>query len=296
MRKSGALAALSNEIVALVDRIVASTGRVEVFQLGANQAYGSGWLFAEGYWVTNHHVIEDSGPRVTITIRAESFDAELVGSDPDTDLAVLRTSGYAEIEALTTRARPAQLGELCFAFGAPLGEFADSVSSGIVSGLDRRMPSPSGRTIETMLQTDAAINHGNSGGPLVDAEGGVLGVNSCGFDQADNMGFAIPAHTVRAIAPELIEHGEVARATLGIGLEARVVGRNEELLVSSLGTSTAFELGDRICAINGQPVHARADLFRLMNRSMINVPIEVGVERHGSNITVGAIPARRPRP
>ena len=165
------LAGLREELIQLAARVVRANARVEVVGSQLRESSGSAWLFADRLWVTNYHVVDDARGKVTLTNGGQQIHGEVIGKDADTDLAVIRAIESIEVKPLLLRSGAAQLGELCFAIGAPLGDYADTMSMGIVSGLNRRLPQGDGRVLEDMLQTDTAINHGNSGGPLVDTDG-----------------------------------------------------------------------------------------------------------------------------
>jgi S1-C subfamily serine protease len=285
-----------DEVRQLVDNTIRATARVEVTSTSLQTSSGSAWLVADSLWVTNHHVVEDSGGRCSLTNMDQSIGAAVVGSDPDTDLAVLRADTSSPGTPLALRGAPVGLGEVCFTFGSPLGLFPDSVTMGIISGLERRDKSPSGRTIEGLLQTDAALNHGNSGGPLLDVFAQVIGVCCSGIDSADNLAFAIPAATVATIVPELIEHGRVVRSSLGIGLEAASVGSYREQLgvVRVADATSPFKVGDVLLNVGGRQIHRRADLFTTMNRSLIGARVPVEVDRDGNRIQFEVVPFERP--
>src|SRR5690606_19442540 len=221
MPESSLLTGLRDELVRLAAHFVQANDRVDTVRSRSRQSTGSAWLYADLVWVDKHHSVSDARGKVTLTNGTQRLLGEVIGKDPDTDLAVIRADHTLEVKPLVLRTSPARLGELCFALGAPLGEFADTMSMGIVSGLNRRLAQGQGRVIEDVLQTDAAINHGNSGGPLVDIDGSILGVNTAGIDDAHNIGFAVPSHTVADIVPELLEAGAITRATIGAKLEIR---------------------------------------------------------------------------
>lgn len=291
------LHAYRDALLALAARVVPATGRVEVVTTSLSQSSGSAWLFDDHHWVTNHHVIAHSGKNVQITTAGRTIDATVLGSDEGTDLAVLR-SDRVNVTPLSVRKSQVSLGEPCYAFGAPLGTFPDSMTSGIVSGLERRLANRLGTSIEDVLQTDAAINPGNSGGPLVDVDAKVIGVNTAIRADADNMGFAVPAATVISIVPELIEHGYVARATLGASVEARPSGRGpkEELMVLEVrDPSSLLRRGDVLVSIDGKSVERRADLFNILRRTLIGRTTTVEVRRDQSVVSLETLFSQRAR-
>jgi len=249
-------------------------------------------------WVDKHHSVSDARGKVTVTNGTQRLLGAVIGKDPDTVLAVIRADHTLEVKPLVLRTSPARLGELCFALGAPLGEFADTMSMGIVSGLNRRLAQGQGRVIEDVLQTDAAINHGNSGGPLVDIDGSILGVNTAGIDDAHNIGFAVPSHTVADIVPELLEAGAITRATIGAKLEIRRAassGADELVVLETVDESSPLRAGDIIREFNGQPLKRRADLMKLLRRDVIAREVPLVIERNGKAQGISITPQKRRR-
>ncbi|MBP7631132.1 MAG: trypsin-like peptidase domain-containing protein [Acidimicrobiales bacterium] len=291
---SALLSQLRGEICELVDYVRTRTARVEVPGV-AGSGSGSAWLYADELWVTNQHVVDGSAPRLFLHTSAGDVPARVLGADPHSDLAVLHAEKPFGQQPLAVRSEPASLGELCFAFGAPLGVYPDSVSMGLVSGLNRRLPSPGGITIEGALQTDAAINPGNSGGPLVDVDGQVLGVNVGVRSDGNDIGFAIASDLVREVAAELVEHGEVARASLGVSLEVAKEAHGVEVL-TVVAVSTAdnpLRPSDELLAIDGTPISHRQDLQRALNRAAIGRELQVAIRREGEELSLPLTAARR---
>lgn len=235
--------------------------------------------------MTNHHVIEGENPSIRVRLRGgRVIPGALVGSDPRADLALIRCQTI-DADPLPVRTQSPRLGELCFAFGSPLGEYTESVTFGIISGVGRRMMLKDGLSIENLLQTDAEINPGNSGGPLVDLDGEVLGVNVMIRRDGRGMGFAVPASTVSAIVPELLEHGEILRPRLGVTLEVvdhwdRGI-QSERLRVASAPSGHTLKRGDVLLAVAGSAIGSRADLFDVMRRPLLGTDVVVDVERSG---------------
>ena len=196
---------------------------------------GSGFVFdADGHIVTNHHVVDGAQ---SVSVRfwdGSTYDATVVGTDPSTDLAVIKVDAPADVllPLALGDSNSLSVGESVVAIGSPFG-LEGTLTSGIVSALNREMTSPNNFTISNSIQTDAAINHGNSGGPLLNAAGEVVGVNTqikSDSGGSDGIGFAIPSATVSSIVPQIISSGAVEHAYLGVG-------------VASLSESVASELG-----------------------------------------------------
>jgi S1-C subfamily serine protease len=244
---------------------------------GGRAASGSGFVIDDqGYIVTNDHVVEGAD---AYTVRfgdenSKPITAKLVGKDPSTDVAVLKidpkdVKGGLRPLALGTskKLRP---GDAAIAIGSPFG-YSGTITSGIVSALDREIDSPNGFKISGAVQTDAAINPGNSGGPLLDADGRVIGINSQiatnGSDSNSGVGFAVPIDTVKQVVPQLKAHGKIDRAYLGV---ATVESANRDGAtvdqVTSGGPASSSDLrpGDRITALDGKSVRSPSDVGQLV--------------------------------
>lgn len=285
------LRALRDDLISLVDDVAPSVVTVRNSDARLSSSSGSGWCFSDGTVVTNAHVVDGDSPIFRLRLQGGALvPAKLVGADPATDLAVLHAD--AALHPLKVREHAARLGELCFAFGSPLGDFPESVTFGIVSGLNRRLEHADGWSIEGVLQTDAEINPGNSGGPLVDLDGSVLGVNSAIRADGRGVGFAIPSATISSIVPEIIEFGSVARPRLGVTIdvvEHVVDGVNcERLRVCAVATpsESPFQPGDVLVSIADTKVESRADLFQALRRKLIGSLTPVVLERQERLLTV----------
>lgn len=283
-----------DEIRLLVDSVIHSTARVEVMSATLEGGSGSAWLFDEGLWVTNEHVVRGAGRECTLTNLDQRLHAEVVGYDEYTDLAVLRTEPVATGKPLPVRRAPVGLGETCFAFGAPKGWYKDSVTMGIVSGLGRPWHLPTKQVVEWMVQYDAATTGGNSGGPVVDVFGEVIGVCQGGYRDADNMSFAVPADIVRRVAPEIVQHGEVVRSSLGVGVEVFTSAAYvEELRVVRAPDGSPLQVGDIIVSVAGTRINRRSDLFLVMDRSLVDQQVEVELRRDDQVLKVLASAQQR---
>lgn len=194
------------------------------FRLPDQEVSGSGVIISEmGYIVTNNHVVEDAARLAVILADGTQLPARLVGADRYADLAVLQVDGRVPAVATLGDSSLLKPGETVIAIGSPLGDFKNSVTVGVVSATGRVLDSGQGYQIEDLIQTDAAINRGNSGGPLVNLAGEVVGINTLvvrgsgvGGDIAEGLGFAIPANTVKTVAGQIVEKGYFARPYLGI--------------------------------------------------------------------------------
>jgi len=224
---------------------------------------------ANGYILTNSHVVH-AAARLDVTLSdGRKFPAEVVGDDPHTDIAVIRVDASALSPALLGNSQSIQPGQLVVAIGNPYG-FQATVTAGVVSALGRSLRSQSGRLIDGVIQTDAALNPGNSGGPLVNSRGEVIGVNTAIIASAQGICFAIPINTAKYVAGELIRRGKIRRAYLGF---AGQDVRNGILVLGieprSPAEEAGVEAGDRIVRFNGAPVSGIDDLHRLLTESEI---------------------------
>jgi putative serine protease PepD len=269
---------------------------------GRQQAQGSGFVYDdEGHVITNQHVV-DGASAVTVTFPGgKEYAAEVVGTDPSTDLAVLEIDAPAsELEPLRLAdSDDVKVGSGAIAIGSPFG-LEQTVTTGIVSALHRQITAPNEFTIDDAIQTDAAINHGNSGGPLLDLNGNVIGVNSQIESQSggnDGVGFAVPSNTVKRIADALIADGEVEHAYLGVSTEdaADVDGaRIAEVRAGTPAERAGLETGDVVTALDGDEVASADELRRRVDAHAPGDQVELTLERSGDTQTVEVTLGTRP--
>ena len=273
---------------------------------GAPGGSGSGVLITpDGYALTNDHVVAVSANGVHAALPdGRTLGARLVGRDPATDLALLQVEGsalpFAQLEA-ECLARP---GQLAVAIGNPLG-FDSTVTAGIVSATGRALRSVHGRLIESVIQHTAPLNPGNSGGPLLDASGAVIGINTAIIAFAQGIGFAIPSTTADFVVSQLLQHGRVRRARLGLAGRNRPIDRRLARLLG-LASDSAVEIlslsepsaaaraglraGDWLLALDGAPTPSVDALIRLLTAERIGKPIEVTLLRGRERLAVTAVP------
>jgi S1-C subfamily serine protease len=299
------LDAYSRAVIDAVEAVAPAVVRIERERGGV----GSGVLFTpDGFILTNSHVVSGAG-RLRVTRPDGASDAaERVGQDPHTDLAVIRTSGTALPWARFGDSKHVRPGQIAIAIGNPLG-LEHSVTAGVVSAVGRSLRSTSNRLIDDVIQTDAALNPGNSGGPLVTSRGEVIGINTAMIVPGQGLCFAIASNTARFVASLLIRDGEVRRSYLGIaGQTIRVpraiataqgVAAASGVLIQKAeadgpAASAGLREGDVILGFAGQPVTGVDDLHRLLTADRIGVPARVGVLRDAGRRTLTVVPAPSP--
>ena len=269
---------------------------------GRQQAEGSGFVYdSDGDIVTNQHVVDGAQ---SISVRfwnGATYSAKLVGSDASTDLAVIRVNAPSSVLSPLHLGDSSKLavGDGVVAIGSPFG-LENSVTSGIVSALHRQMTSPNGFTIDDSIQTDAAINHGNSGGPLLDGQAQVVGVTSqieSDSGGSDGVGFAIPSDTVKSIVSQLISTGKAEHAYLGVAVQAPQ-GRSGAEITRVVGGGPAADAGlragDVITAVDGKRVTSADALLAAISAKKPGDAVTVTYSRGGASHTVHVELGSRP--
>ena len=266
---------------------------------------GSGFVIApDGYVLTNSHVVHDAS-RFEVTVAdGRVFSAILVGEDPETDLAVIRINASQLARARLGDSRSVRAGQIAIAIGSPFG-FHQTVTAGVVSALGRSMRSQSGRLIDNVIQTDAALNPGNSGGPLVNSSGEVIGVNTAIIHPAQGICFAIASNTAEFVAAWLIKEGRIRRSWIGVAGQNVAIHRrvirfhrlavDHGILVAgfepgSPASRAGLREGDIIVAFEGEPVSGIDDLHRHLVGAAIGIPAEITVIRHTEKLNLVITP------
>ncbi len=294
------LDAYSRAVTGAVEAVAPAVVKVDVERAG-----GSGVTFTpDGLILTNEHVVSREGPITAHFPDGRSMRADLVGRDPDTDLAVIRVGGATLPWATLGDSRAVRVGQIAIAIGNPFG-FQHSVTAGVVSALGRTLRARSGRLMDDVIQTDAALNPGNSGGPLVTTRGEVIGINTATIVPAQGLCFAIASNTARFVAARLIRDGRVRRSYLGLGGQTvpvpRALARANQLAVSSgvlvtwvepasPAASGGLRDGDVILACAGEPVAGIDDLHRHLTEERIGVPTALTILRRGERRHVTVVP------
>jgi S1-C subfamily serine protease len=291
------LDAYSNTVVTVAERVSPAVAHIEVLKAeGTPAGTGSGFVFTpDGFVLTNSHVVHGA-QRLLVTLPSgHSGDADLIGDDPDTDLAVIRVSAPTLDAATLGTSRGLRVGQLAVAIGNPYG-FQYTVTAGVVSALGRSLRAASGRLIEDVIQTDAALNPGNSGGPLVNSRGEVIGVNTAIIRGAQGICFATGIDTAQWVVTQLLRHGRVRRGYLGLSgattpLSRRVVrfhdlpadsgARVMAIDPGSPAATAGLEVGDVIIGYGGETVAGIDDMHRLLTGERTEGSLPIVVLRRG---------------
>jgi S1-C subfamily serine protease len=285
--------------------------RVErVTSAGTPAGIGSGVVISpDGLVLTNSHVVEGARDVRLSDQEGRTMEARLLGEDPDTDLALLRAGAARNLPAAALGdSKTVRRGQLAVAIGNPLG-FESTVTAGVISALGRSLRARTGRLIEDVIQTDAALNPGNSGGPLVSSRGEVIGINTAVIAGAQGICFAVASNTAQFVLSELIMHGRVRRAYIGVAAQTVAVprrhARSAEIDNAFGAMITGVELQgpaataglmsyDIVVRLDGEPVTGVDDLIRLLNAERLGRAVPVDVLRRGQLRTFDLHPGERP--
>ena len=307
------LDAYSEAVVGAVERVSPSVVKIDVQHAdrrGRAEGSGSGFVFTtDGFALTNSHVVHGAAKITAVLADGRRVPATLVGDDPDTDLAVVRIAADGVPPATLGESRRVRVGQVAIAIGNPFG-FHATVTSGVVSALGRSLRAQSGRLIDDVLQTDASLNPGNSGGPLVNTRGEVIGVNTAMILPAQGICFAIAVDLAKFVATSLIRDGHIVRAWIGVAgqnamLRRHLVRRHDlthesGVLVLSVekgspAERTLLREGDVIVSLAGQPVAGVDDLHKLLAGNAIGVRTTIAVLRNSELVTLEIEPSPAPQ-
>ena len=299
----------SRTIVSAVDRVTPSVVNIESRANGSRGGSGSGFIIApDGFILTNSHVVHGAREIVVNLSDGRESRAQLVGDDPDTDLAVIRIDAAQLSHVRLADSETLRVGQIAIAIGNPLG-FQASVTAGVISALGRSMHAQSGRLIDNIIQTDAALNPGNSGGPLANSAGEVIGVNTAVIRPAQGICFAIASNTAKFIAGWLIKEGRFRRGYIGVAGQTsplhRRVARFYHLANESGAMVVSVEKGspaeqsrmrpdDVIVALNDEPIASVHDLHKKLVGDRIGTPCKLTVLRGTEQLTIYVTPAEMP--
>src|SRR5947199_1207988 len=295
------LDAYSNAVIDVTDRVGPAVVRVETGPKVPNGrergGLGSGIVISpDGLVLTNSHVVGSSKEIRLRDVEGHVGDARVLGVDPDTDLALLRANGVRHLPyAALGNSKNLRRGQLVVAIGNPLG-FESTVTAGVVSALGRSIRSVNGRTIEDVIQTDAALNPGNSGGPLVSPSAEVIGINTAIINGAQGICFAVASNTAQFVLSEIIRHGHVRRAYIGVSAQSAPIPRRHAVVAgidNAMGALLAqvepdgpaaqagLLPGDVVTHLDGVAIHGVDDLIRALDRDRIGRTLQMEVLRMG---------------
>ncbi len=307
----------STAVAGIVERVGPAVVRVDTRQHGATATRGAGLgsgviISPDGLILTNSHVVSGAQAIGLADTEGRTTDAQLIGEDADTDLALIRANAARDLPAAKLGdSKRLRRGQLVAAIGNPLG-FEWTVTAGVISALGRSLRGRTGRMIEDVIQTDAALNPGNSGGPLVSSRGEVVGINTAVIPGAQGLSFAVASNTASFVLGELIRHGRVRRAFIGVAAQTAPIPRRFALAagveretgamlttVDQTGAAAAAGLmrGDIVVALDDQPVTGVDDLIRLLTAERIGRLAPIDIMRLGRlrrfDVTPGERPAKR---
>ena len=309
---SNLLDAYSRTVVSAVARVAPAVVNIEVKQRvnarhGEREVSGNGSGFVitpDGFILTNSHVVHDASVIGVNLQDGREYSAQLTGDDPDTDLAVVRIDAPQLAHVRLADSEGLRVGQVVIAIGNPLG-FEASVTAGVISALGRSMHAQSGRLIDNIIQTDAALNPGNSGGPLVNSAGEVVGINTAMIRPAQGICFAIASNTAKFVAGWLIRDGKIRRGYIGVAGQNVPVHRRivrfyglpleTAVLVVSVEKNSPAERagvreGDLIVAFNGQPVGNVHHLHKILVGEQIGVSASLTIVRHTEKLELPILP------
>jgi S1-C subfamily serine protease len=300
------LDAYSRAVVGVVERVGPAVVSIKVRVRGksprqSGEGAGSGVIFTpDGFILTNNHVVDGASDIQVSLTDGRSFPAQVVGTDPATDLAVVRVGANGLPAAELGSSSALRVGQLAIAIGNPLG-FHNTVSSGVVSALGRALRGQSGRLIESVIQTDVPLNPGNSGGPLLDSRGRVIGINTAMIYMGQGISFAVPVDTAKHVIGELMAFGKVRRAYLGLAGQSRPVDRRTQRALG-LASDRAIEVagveekgpaqraglreGDWIVALDGKSVDSVDDVHHLLMDRAAGSKLRLDIVRGGQRLLV----------
>jgi S1-C subfamily serine protease len=289
--------AYSTAVIQAVETAGPAVVHIGVAKNGQPAGAGSGLVVAsDGLILTNSHVVSGAGTIEVAMADGQRSTAHVLGEDPHSDIAVLRTSEQLGAPALSLfDSKAIRVGQLAIAIGNPLG-FEKTVTAGVVSAVGRSLRAYTGRLIDDVIQTDAALNPGNSGGPLVDSKGRVIGINTAVIRGAQGICFSVAANTALNVLTQILQHGRVRRAGLGVegatthiprhiarfaGIDQPSGVRVMAVMKESPAEQGEIRSGDLLIAIDNQPVQGIDDMLRLLNHERVNAPVKITLLRKG---------------
>lgn len=302
----------SSMIIGAVDKTKNAVVKIDVFKTEKGKfrpaGSGSGFIFSsDGLIFTNCHVVDGAEKIMVSLLNNNEIEAELIGKDPDTDIAILKiyTQGYSV--AKLGDASELQIGQFVIAIGNPYG-YQHTVTTGVVSALGRSLQTQSGRFVDNVIQSDAALNPGNSGGPMINTDGEVVGVNTAVIQGAQGLSFSVDINTAKEIARQLIKDGKVFKAYLGLQLQD--VQINEKIRqhyklpnhkgifvthieANSPASRSQLLEGDIIVSFNKKPVSSSNELFKELTHREVLSMVDISVIRHTELLNFIIVPIEK---
>jgi S1-C subfamily serine protease len=304
--------AFSTMVIDAVNKIKNAVVKIDVFRNIKGKlrpaGSGSGFIFSsDGFILTNSHVVHGAEKIMISLLNENEIEATLVGEDPDTDLAILKIYAHGYSVAKLGNAHELQIGQFVIAIGNPYG-YQHTVTTGVVSALGRSLRTQSGHLVDDVIQSDAPLNPGNSGGPMINTDGEVIGVNTAMINGAQGLSFSVSIETAKEIASQLISKGKVFKAFLGIGTQEVPINQrvlrhyhlpNERgLFVVSIepespASRSQILEGDIIIAFNGKVMNSTQSLFKELTRKEVLSAIDVTILRHTELLNFSIFPTER---
>jgi S1-C subfamily serine protease len=310
--KTAAMDTFSTMIIGAVDKIKNAVVKIDIYKTTNGKlrpaGSGSGFIFSsDGFVFTNSHVVDGAEKIMVSLLNENEIEATLIGKDPDTDLAILKiyAQGYSVAKLGDTSAL--QIGQFVIAIGNPYG-YQHTVTTGVVSALGRTLQTQSGRMVDNVIQSDAALNPGNSGGPMINTDGEVVGVNTAVIQGAQGLSFSVDINTAKEIARQIIRDGKVFKAYLGLQLQDVPV--NEKIRqhyklqnhngifvthIESDSPASRSQLleGDIIVSFNNKPVANSNELFKALTNKNVLTVTDISVIRHTELLNFIVVPVEK---
>jgi S1-C subfamily serine protease len=302
----------SKMIVDAVDKIKNAVVKIDVYKTIRNKlrpaGSGSGFIFSsDGLIFTNSHVVSGAEKIMVSLLNENEIEAVLIGQDPDTDLAILKIYADGFSVAKLGDASELQIGQFVIAIGNPFG-YQHTVTAGVVSALGRSLRTQSGHLVDNVIQSDAALNPGNSGGPMITTDAVVIGVNTAMINGAQGLSFSIDINTAKEIASQLIQNGKVFKAYLGLAMQEvpitqkivrhyHLPNRRGLFVVGvepdSPASRSQIKGGDILISFNGKAINSMHELFKELTRKDILTAVDVSVIRHTELLSFPVFPVVR---
>ncbi len=304
--------AFSTMIIEAVDNVKNAVVKIDVFKTVKGKlrpaGAGSGFIFSsDGLIFTNYHVVEGAEKIMVSLLNENEIEATVVGSDPDTDIAILKMYGQGFSVAQLGDTNELQIGQFVIAIGNPYG-YQHTVTVGVISALGRTLQTKSGRLVDNVIQSDAALNPGNSGGPMITTAGEVVGVNTAVIQGAQGLSFSVDINTAKEVAHQIITKGKVFKAWLGVlmqevELSPKVkqhynLSNKKGLFVTRIEPDSPAALsqlqeGDIIIAFHNKTIHSTHDLFKELTRKEILTLTDISVVRYNEVLNFSISPRER---